>query len=138
MKPGWENDPDGASYIHHLVHANETLPSGPRPLRAQTVASGQTEISIDIYEQAGSVESREMSDNSAVDKGAGVITGLPPLNVGSPVEITMQVDDEGTLSVYAKEPSTGKDLKIDIRVSVLSEEEIAKATSAVSAITVRA
>ena len=137
-RPGWEKDPDSASYVHHLVHANESLPSGPRPLQAQTVAPGQTEISIDIYEQAGSVESREMPDNSAVDKGAGEIAGLPPLPVGSPVEITMEVDDEGTLSVYAREPSTGKDLKIDIRVSVLSEEEVARATSAVSAITVRA
>ncbi|HEU4348377.1 MAG TPA: Hsp70 family protein [Actinoplanes sp.] len=137
-KPGWQDDPESASYIHHLVHANETLPSGARPLQASTVVEGQTEIAIDIYEQAGSVESREMSGNSAVDKGAGVITGLPPLKVGSPLKITMEVDDEGTLSVYAIEPSTGKDLKIDIRVSVLSEEEVVKATSAVSAITVRA
>ena len=48
--------------------------------QAPGASDGQTEIAIDIYEQAGSVESREMTDNSAVDKGAGVITGLPPLS----------------------------------------------------------
>ena len=136
--PGWEDDPEAASYIQHMVHANEKLPSGPRPLHAQTVADGQTAISIDIYEQAGSVESRDMSANAPVDKGAGEITGLPALKVGSPVEITMEVDDEGKLSVYAVEPSTGEDLTIEVRVSVLSEEEVVTARKAVSAITVRA
>ncbi|MEV7628698.1 Hsp70 family protein [Actinoplanes sp. NPDC089786] len=136
--PDWERDPDAASYIHHLVHANESLPSGARPLQAQTVAEGQTAITIEIYEQAGSVESRDLSANAAVDKGAGEISGLPPLRMGSPIAISMQVDEEGTLSVHAAEPSTGKDLTIDVRVSVLSEEEVVTARQAVSAITVRA
>ncbi len=137
-RPGWEDDPDGNSYVRHLVHANETLPSGVRPLEASTVVEGQTQISIDIYEQAGSVESGDLSANSPVDKGNGVITGLPSLRRGSPIDITMQVDEEGTLSVYAREPGTGKDLTIDIRVSVLSEEEVAAATSRISGITVQA
>ena len=137
-RPGWEADPERASYVHHLVHASEDLPSGSRALSAQTTFPNQTEIEIEVYEQAGSTESRELSDNKAVDRGAGKITGLPPLAAGSPLDITMEVDDEGHLSVYAVEPSTGRDLTISIRVSVLSEEQVVQATAAISAIAVRA
>ncbi|GAB3408092.1 Hsp70 family protein [Flindersiella endophytica] len=136
-QPNWEADQLAASYVQHLVHADEQLPSGPHELEARTVVQNQTEIEIAIYEQAGSTESPDLADNKAVDHGNGIISGLPPLPVRSPLSITMNVDHEGLLSVHAVEPTSGKDLTIEVRVSVLSQEEVDQARANVSAISVR-
>jgi molecular chaperone DnaK (HSP70) len=134
--PDWQSQPE-KSYIQHLVHADEKLPTAA-DLVASTVVDGQTEVAIEIYEQAGSTESPDLSANKAVDKGAGLITGLPSLARHSPIEISLRVDDEGLLSLRAVEPSTGKELVIEVRVSVLSEEEVLEAQRVVAGITVRA
>jgi molecular chaperone DnaK (HSP70) len=134
--PDWQSQPD-RFYIEHLVHADEQLPSGDRVLNAQTVQDGQTAVQLEIYEQAGATESRELDANKAVDKGAGEITGLPSLKRGSPVDITMNIDDEGLLRLHAVERSTSKKLEIEVRVSILSESEVQEAREVVAGITVR-
>jgi len=134
--PDWRSKPDKL-YVQHMVHADEQLPSGVRELSASTVEDGQTAVHIEVYEQAGSTESPELSANKAVDHGEGTITGLPSLRRHSPVDITMTIDDEGELTLRAVEPSTGKDLKINVRVSILSEEEVQEARELVAGITVR-
>lgn len=136
-KPGWRTDLNGASYIRHLVHADETLPS-TASFVSGTVQEDQREVEIEIYEQAGGAESPGLADNKPVDHGKGLISGLPPrLPFQSPIEITMSVNREGLLRVEAKEPRSGRDLVIEVRVSVLSEEEIRRATDAVRGIAVR-
>jgi molecular chaperone DnaK len=137
-KPGWEREPETFSYIKHLVHADEKLPSGDRPLAAGTVVDGQTEVEIALYEQAGGEESREMAANKQVDGGTSTITGLPSLPRGSLIDIAMRVDNEGFLTVKAVEPVSGKDLTINVRVSVLTEKEVVEFQQAVSGIAVRA
>ncbi|MBE1491920.1 Hsp70 family protein [Plantactinospora soyae] len=136
--PNWEADPMAASYVEHLVHADDSLPSDLKVLHAGTVVPNQTDIEIAVYEQAGATESRDLAANKAVDQGKGVISGLPPLPVGSPINITLRVDDEGLLTVRAVEPGTGKELTIEVRVSMLTEAEVVEAQQMVSAIAVRA
>lgn len=137
-RPGWQDNPDDAMYIQHLVHADDPLPSGPHRLPVQTVYANQTKIEVEVYEQAGQVESDQLAANKPVDQGAGVISGLPPLPKDSPLDITMTVSDEGLLSVHAAEPSTGKDLVIEVRVSLLSQQDVERAKQAVSGLAVRA
>jgi molecular chaperone DnaK (HSP70) len=137
-RPGWEEHPERALVIEHLVHANDVLPTEPCHLTAGTVVDGQEAVEIAIYEQAGARESREMDGNHPVNEGAKTVDGIPYLPAGSPIDITMSVDNEGLLTVTAVEPKSGNDLKIDVRVSVLSEEEVGAAKEAVSAITVTA
>ncbi|MEV4350359.1 Hsp70 family protein [Actinoplanes sp. NPDC049596] len=135
--PGWEHDVDGSSYIQHLVHADQTLPSR-QELTAGTVVADQREVKVEIYEQAGGEESSDMSANKAVDHGSGLITGLPAgLPADSPIEVLMTVSREGLLRVEAHEPRSGRDLVIEVQVSVLSDEEVSTARRTVSAITVR-
>lgn len=134
-EPGWEAKPE-TFYVEHLVHANDTLPAGPRLLDASTVYEGQREIEIELYEQSGAVAGRGMSENKFLNEGRGSITGLPPLPKGSPLQIVMSVDEEGLLKVKASEPSTGKELKIEVKVSVLSDEQVEEAAHTVSALTV--
>jgi molecular chaperone DnaK len=136
-RPDWRGDLAAASYIKHLVHADETLPSRATFVSG-TVQADQREVEIEIYEQAGGAESPELSANKPVDRGKGLISGLPPgLPYQSPIEIAMAVDREGLLRVEAREPVSGRDLVIEVRVSVLSDEDIRRATDAVRGITVR-
>ncbi|MFB9928075.1 Hsp70 family protein [Amycolatopsis halotolerans] len=133
--PDWENKPK-RFYVHHLVHANDPLPTGERELDAYTVKEGQRQIEIELYEQSGAVAGEEMAENKLLNDGKGTIGGLPPLPVRSPVHMTMTVDDEGLLTVKAVETTTGKSLDIQVRVSVLSDQQVEEAANAVSALTV--
>ncbi|MEU8154581.1 Hsp70 family protein [Micromonospora sp. NPDC048986] len=132
----WASQPD-RYYIEHLVHANESLPIEQRELSARTVVEGQTAIEIELYEQAGAEESPELSANKPVDKGKGQISGLPPLPRHSPISIKMDVSDGGKLELHAVELSHGKELLIEVQVSLLSEEEVQEARDVVAGITVR-
>lgn len=135
--PGWDTDIQAASFIQHLVHADQSLPTEEH-FTAGTVQQDQRQVEIEIYEQAGGEESRELSANKPVDQGAGLVSGLPPrLPANSAIDIVMKIDRGGLLQVTATEPTSGQNLRIDVQVSVLSDEEVRKATAAVSAIAVR-
>ncbi len=134
-KPNWEDDPDGASYIKHVIAAQTQLPFQAEKFTPSTAVAHQESIEIEIWEQAGAVSDRELSANHRVDD-AGVIEGLAPfaLPAGSPVDITMGVDAEGTVSLVAVEPTSGKELKMSVRISVLSEEQLAEAKANVASL----
>ncbi|ANZ41300.1 molecular chaperone Hsp70 [Lentzea guizhouensis] len=132
--PDWRSKPT-KHYVAHLVHANDSLPARGE-VTAETLYDGQTAVEIELYEQSGVVAGREMEENKHLNDGAGAIEGLPSLPAGSPVEIKMDVDNEGLLQVHAKEVSTGKDLLIKVRVSVLSTEEVEEAAKVVAGLTV--
>ncbi|RGC65771.1 Chaperone protein DnaK [Micromonospora sp. MW-13] len=134
--PDWRSQPD-RMYVEHLIHANEALPIEGRELDARTIEDGQTAVRIEIYEQAGAAESPDLAANKPVDRGAGVIGGLPPLPRHSPVAISMGVSVGGELRLHAVEPGSGQELTIEVQVSVLSEDEVHQAREVVAALTVR-
>jgi len=127
-KPGWEDDPEGASYIEHLIPAQTTLASETQTLVANTVVPNQPAIEIEIWEQAGEVPSPDLAANHRVDN-AGLIEGLATytLPAGSPVNIQIEADAEGIVHLQATEPTSGKALEMNVRISVLSEEEMEEA-----------
>jgi molecular chaperone DnaK len=127
-KPGWKDDIEGACYIAHVVDAQTQLPCGPRTLRPTTVVPNQPTVEIEIWEQAGASPSRDLAANHRVDD-AGLIEGLGPfqLPVGSPVDIEMSIDAEGTVRLRAVEPTSGKELRMNVRISVLSAEQVEEA-----------
>lgn len=133
--PGWHSKPT-QHYIEHLVHANDTLPTGIRELTAATIVDDQREMLIELYEQSGVVAGPDLAENKELNEGHGSIPCPPRLPVGSPVDIQMQVDDEGLLTLNATERSTGEKLQVQVRVSVLSAEQIDEATKVISGITV--
>ncbi|MCX4473565.1 Hsp70 family protein [Micromonospora sp. NBC_01655] len=134
--PDWRSQPD-RMYVEHLIHANEALPIEGRELDARTIEDGQTAVRIEIYEQAGAAESPDLAANKPVDRGAGVIGGLPPLPRHSPIAISMGVSVGGELRLHAVEPGSGQELTIEVQVSVLSEDEVHQAREVVAALTVR-
>jgi molecular chaperone DnaK (HSP70) len=128
-RPNWEDDYEAASYIEHLIDAQTQLPvDPPRTLEASTVLANQPGVEIEIWEQAGASPSRELTANHRVDD-AGLIEGLGSfrLPAGSPVHIEIGVDAEGTVRLRATEPTSGKELKMNVRISVLSTEQVEEA-----------
>jgi molecular chaperone DnaK len=131
-KPGWDRDPASAYYIQHLVDAQTQLPFTAEPFVAGTVAANQRAIQIEIWEQAGARPGREMSENHPLDAG-GQITDLEQhhLPAGSPVHLDFFVDAEGTVHLKAVEPRSNQELTLEVRISVLSEEQVAEAKEVV-------
>ena len=117
-KPNWEDDPRRASYIEHLVAAQTQLPFQAEKFMASTAVAHQEAIEIEIWEQAGaSPEPRAVGANHRVDE-AGLIEGLAPfaLPAGSPIDIDMGVDAEGTVHLVgrrAEERQGGQDVRQD-------------------------
>jgi molecular chaperone DnaK (HSP70) len=134
---GWENDVESAYYIEHLVDAQTQLPFHREPFVASTVVANQPAIEIEIWEQAGASPGREMSANQPLDS-SGQITGLAPhaLPAGSPVNLEISVDNEGTVHLKAVEPTSSQKLELSVRISILSAEQVADAKRAHAGLTV--
>jgi molecular chaperone DnaK (HSP70) len=132
-KPNWEDDPEGASYVRHLVAAQTQLPYQAEKFTAYTMAERQETIEIEIWEQAGAAPDPALSANHRVDD-AGLIEGLRPfaLPENSPVDITIGVDAEGIVSLVAVEPKSGKELKMSVKIAIMSEEKMAAAKASFS------
>jgi molecular chaperone DnaK (HSP70) len=120
--------------IHHLIDANRKLPAGPLKETFQTPYENQTGIGIEVYEQAGSKKSADPADNRKI--GDGLISDLPPLPKGSPVDVTFWMSDSGVLRVEALEPKTGRKLNIELQIAGLTEQEVARATDLVARVDV--
>ncbi|GAB3680119.1 Hsp70 family protein [Actinocorallia lasiicapitis] len=116
--------------VQHVLRANTALPADPPAERIFTAYPNQTACKIEIWEQAGAAESEEPADNAPI--GEGLISGMPPLPEGSPLDVTFAMDEMGTLRVYAIELSTRKDLHIEIKIEGLSDQEVSEARSAVA------
>ena len=127
-RPGSEDDVESAFYIKHLIDAQTQLPFTREPFVAGTVVAGQSEIQIEIWEQAGGSPGREMNANHPLDASAR-ITDLAPLALpaGSPVHIDISVDAEGTVHLQAVEPRSSQKLELEVRISTLSADQVDEA-----------
>ncbi len=137
-RPGWEDDVEAASYVQHLVDAQTPLPFTAPPFVARTVVAGQDEISIELYEQSGAVADRVMSANTRIDHTDSAIAGLGAYSLpqGSPLEIAFQVSEEGTVTLRAVEPSSGRAVDVRVQMSVRSDEEVQAAKKAQLGLTI--
>ncbi|GAB7038296.1 MULTISPECIES: Hsp70 family protein [Catenuloplanes] len=115
-----ESSPDGY-FVDHLLRANTALPATPPVQTYGTSVANQRAIAIEIWEQAGAVESARLPDNEKI--GEGVIDRLPPLPVNSPIEVTFQMDEMGTLRVHAVELRTGQEVAFELNITGLTPEK---------------
>ena len=134
--PNWQALPDEEKfYIEHLVHAQTQLPHQADKFTAGTTVPNQETIEIEIWEQAGAVPDEVLSANQRVDN-AGLIEGLGTfrLPADSPIDITFDVDAEGTVNLLAVEPTSGKQLRMSVKISIMSDEQVGKEKAIVSAL----
>jgi molecular chaperone DnaK (HSP70) len=118
-----------------LVPAQTQLPHQADKFTAGTMRANQDTIEIEIWEQAGAVPDLVLSANHRVDN-AGLIEGLGTfrLPAGSPIDITFDVDAEGTVNLLVVEPTSGKQLKMSVKISIMSDEQVDKEKAIVSAL----
>jgi molecular chaperone DnaK (HSP70) len=136
LSPGDPNADTDDFIVDHLLKANTALPASPPKQRYVTAFEDQTAIRVEIWEQAGAVESSRTSDNAKI--GDGIITDLPSLPKGSPIDVTFHMNETGTLRVHAVEISTRSELEIQLQIGGLTEEQLETARDAVARYTVSA
>jgi molecular chaperone DnaK (HSP70) len=117
------------------VHANDSLPAVSE-LTAETLVDGQRDVDIELYEQSGAQEGTELDENKLLNDGTGTLGPFPPMPAGSPVDVIMAISEEGLLDLTAVERSSAESLRIQVRVSVMSDEQVDRATEIVSGLTV--
>jgi molecular chaperone DnaK len=116
--------------VAHVLAANDPVPAHPGTQTFYTAHAGQTEIEIEIWEQAGAISSPDLGDNAKI--GDGLISGLPPLPKGSPIDVDFTMDERGLLTVTAQELSTGEQLAIELQIQGLTEEQVEHSRTVVS------
>ena len=104
-----------------LIERNTTIPAS-RSQVFSTAADNQTSVEIHIVQG----ERAMANDNKSL--GRFILDGIPPAPRGMPqVEVTFDLDDNGILSVKAKDKATNKEQSIRIEArSGLSKEDIEK------------
>ena len=127
------SDPLAASHpirarqmVIHLLPANTPLPADTGPYTFVTAMDNQRMVLIEVWEQSGAVESSELADNRKI--GQGLLRNLPPrLPAMSPIEVTFFMSETGRLSVHAREPGSGNDVKFDLQIGGLDQAGLEKA-----------
>jgi molecular chaperone DnaK len=116
--------------IMHLLSANTTLPEDTGPFTFHTSVENQRAVAIEVWEQAGTVESEELADNRKI--GQGILKIPPRLPTQSPVEVTFYMSETGLLTVRAVEPGSGKNLQFDLQIGDLDQAGMDKARQSVA------
>jgi molecular chaperone DnaK len=104
-----------------LIEANTTIPS-KKSETFSTASDNQPSVEINILQG----ERPMARDNRSI--GRFHLDGIPPAPRGVPqIEVTLDIDANGILSVTAKDKGTGKEQNIRITASTgLSKEEVEK------------
>ena len=117
--------------VVHLLPANTPLPADTGPYTFHTAIDNQRMVGIEVWEQAGPLESEDPDDNRKI--GEGMLKNIPArLPARTPIEVTFLMSETGLLSVHATEPGSGSDLRFDLQIGDLDHAGMAKARESVA------
>jgi len=124
-------DPLNARHVvMHLLPANTQLPADTGPYTFHTVFDNQRIVGIEVWEQAGPIESPDLSHNRKV--GDGVLKNLPArLPARTPIEVTFFMSETGLLTVHANEPQSGTNVRFDLQIGNLDQAGLDQARKSV-------
>ena len=108
----------------HMIERNTTIPTKKSQIFS-TAADNQTAVDINVVQG----EREFAKDNKSL--GQFRLDGIPPARRGVPqIEVTFDIDANGSVNVSAKDMGTGKEQHITITGgSNMSEEDINKAVA---------
>ncbi|MFE0145841.1 Hsp70 family protein [Nonomuraea sp. NPDC059007] len=117
-------------YVVHLIPAGTPLPADSGPVTFQTWGENQPGVEIEIWEQTSRETSEELADNALV--GRGKLLNLHKLPQGSPIEVTLFVNERGLLTVRAVEPASGRQVTFELRVGGMNQNDVDRARQSVA------
>jgi molecular chaperone DnaK (HSP70) len=124
-------DPDKARhYIKHLLTANTPLPADTGPQTFRTLTDNQSEVALEVFEQAGAVASEDLENNTKI--GEGLLSDLPPRPAGAPFQVVFHMTETGLLQVHGREADSGREVRFQIQIGRLDEAAMQRATNAVA------
>lgn len=105
--------------VDKLIHRNSTIPAR-HTARYSTSADGQTAILLNIYQGE-----RELTKDCKL-LGTFKLAGIPPMPAGLPqVDVTFLVNENGLLTVSAKEQRSGQQASVTVQAAHgLSQDEV--------------
>ncbi len=105
--------------VDKLIHRNTTVPARATT-RYSTSADGQTAILLNIFQGE-----RELTKDCKL-LGTFKLSGIPPMPAGLPqVDVTFLVNENGMLTVSAKEQRSGKEASVTVQAAHgLSPDEV--------------
>lgn len=105
--------------VDKVIYRNTTVPARATT-RYSTSADGQTAILINIYQGE-----RELTKDCKL-LGTFKLAGIPPMPAGLPqVDVTFLVNENGMLTVSAKEQRSGKEASVTVQAAHgLSQDEV--------------
>jgi molecular chaperone DnaK len=129
--PVFKTNPNRArEYISHLLTANTWLPADTGPQPFATIYDNQREVKLEVWEQAGSVASEELEHNTHI--GEGVLADLPPRPAHAPFEVVFHMTETGLLKVHGYEAGSGREVRFEIQIGGMDENQVRQAAAAVA------
>lgn len=125
----------GVDEVVFLIHANSELPA-ENTQQFGTTVENQSRVDVVVVEQGGQVESPNPADARELTKGSIVgFTGNLPK--GAPIQCTFRLSTDGTLEVLAREVSSGKELRLEVKLEgAMTAQEQAMSRTALSKLSV--
>jgi molecular chaperone DnaK len=122
-------------YIEHLIPAQTQLPHRAPDFVAGTFVANQESVQMWIWEQDGEVADPALSANHPVsDQGHIEGIGAHKLPAGSDINITFDVDGEGIVHLHAVEPRSGQELRMSVKIAIMSDERVAQEKALIAGI----
>ena len=122
-------------YVEHLIPAQTQLPHRAPDFVAGTFVANQESVAMWIWEQDGEVADPALSANHPVsDPGHIEGIGAHKLPAGSDINIVFDVDAEGVVHLHAVEPRSGKELRMSVKIAIMSDERVAEEKALIAAI----
>ena len=78
----------------------------------------------------GSIASDQLEHNTHI--GQGLLAGLPPRPAGAAFDVTFYMTESGLLKVHGAEKKSGREVRFEIQIGGLTEDEVREAEQAVS------
>jgi molecular chaperone DnaK len=129
--PVFKTDPDSArEYIEHLLTANTPLPADTAPETFRTIIDNQRQVLLEVWEQAGAIASEELEHNTFI--GEGLLKDLPSRPAGAPFQVVFHMTETGLLKVHGWEPESEREVRFEIQIGRLNDEQMRQATSKVT------
>ncbi|KAA9226524.1 Hsp70 family protein [Corynebacterium amycolatum] len=124
-------------YIDYLVNQNDMIPlSEPVVREYSTVADGQEEVDLTLYQQASDVPSEDVALNDIISGSESMLTGIPPLPKGQPIQVKFFVAADGMITVEGTHVPSGRSIESHVRIGVMNEDEISAARTTMMKVSV--